>query len=1023
MKTLIRSILGMFTLLAVAWPSTATPASAQYFGRNKVQYEDFDFQVLRTEHFDIYFYPEEEAATREAARMAERWYARLSSLLDYQFEQRQPLILYASHPHFQQTTALSGSIGEGTGGVTEAFKQRVILPFSYSMEETDHVLGHELVHAFQYDISGVGRAGAGLEGAARRFAVPGWFVEGMAEYLSVGPVDALTAIWLRNAALSGKIPTVEQLGNDPSIFPYRYGHALWAYIGGRWGDGAIAQILKMTGEGVPYAEAFQRILNVDLDELSGDWHTAIRRTYLPQLATRVEAREEADALITEERKGGRINLAPAISPDGKWVAFLSELDFIDVQLHLANAETGEVVRTLQKGTAFDSHFASLRYIQSAGTWSPDSRRFAFAALKNSQDRLVVVDVNDGNRLQEFVVDGVSEISNPTWSPDGSTIVFSGLAGGISDLYALNVASGESRKLTDDMYADMQPSFSPDGRRLAWVTDRFGTDLEALDYGGYRLAVMNVATGRSEPVPGMAGSHNLNPQWSAEGDQLVFISNRNGIPNIYRVTLATGEVAQITDLFSGVSGITDVSPALTMSADGTRLLFTAFEQDGYNIYSITDPTVLAGNPVILDEETSPEVPAMLPPTPRPTESAFNRVATTLADVSTGLPSESTALAYEVSRYHPRLGLDYLGQPTVGATVGGLYGGVGLYGSVSGIFSDLLGRHTLGAALQAQGQLDEVGGAVQYLNTASRLNWGVGLRRIPYVYGYYNAGFSGGQYVQQVVRYRYFDTGAELFAQYPISRVQRVEAGGGFRRIAQDMQIFDINSFGERVDRQESDGFGYNMFEASAAWVYDSSIFGFTGPISGQRARVEVTPVVGQLQFVSATADFRKYLYMKPATLAFRGLHYGRYGQDSEGVFADQYLGYNNLLRGYGSMYDNCVSAGVDCEQLNSLFGSRVAVANAELRVPLLQPSLSGGGLQLPVDAIAFFDAGVAWNSGSAPVLATGVQPDAASRGLLTSAGVGARVNLFGSLIFEVDYVKAFQSAVNGGQWVFVLQPGF
>ena len=109
-------------------------ADAQYFGRNKVQYRTFDFQVMKTEHFDVYFYPEEEAATRDAARMAERWYARLSRILDHEFDQRQPLVLYASHPDFQQTTTLSGEISDGTGGVTEAFNQRVILPFAYSYE-------------------------------------------------------------------------------------------------------------------------------------------------------------------------------------------------------------------------------------------------------------------------------------------------------------------------------------------------------------------------------------------------------------------------------------------------------------------------------------------------------------------------------------------------------------------------------------------------------------------------------------------------------------------------------------------------------------------------------------------------------------------------------------------------------------------------------------------------------------------------------------------------------------------------
>src|SRR5690606_21320124 len=124
------------------------PAEAQYFGRNKVKYRTFDFRILETPHFDIYYYPEEEAAVRDAARMAERWYTRLSEVLQHDFEERQPIIFYASHPDFQQTTTYGGFISEGTGGFTEVFKQRVVMPFTYSYEETDHVLGHELVHAF-----------------------------------------------------------------------------------------------------------------------------------------------------------------------------------------------------------------------------------------------------------------------------------------------------------------------------------------------------------------------------------------------------------------------------------------------------------------------------------------------------------------------------------------------------------------------------------------------------------------------------------------------------------------------------------------------------------------------------------------------------------------------------------------------------------------------------------------------------------------------------------------------------------
>ncbi|HEV2131633.1 MAG TPA: hypothetical protein VGR27_11050, partial [Longimicrobiaceae bacterium] len=583
-----------FLLVLLALLLGGTAAEAQYFGRNKVQYRTFDFRVLRTEHFDVYYYPEEEEAVRDAARMAERWYARLSQILDYRFTERQPLVLYASHADFQSTDVLAGSIGEGTGGVTEAFKQRIVMPLTGSYQETDHVVGHELVHAFQYDISGLGRAGGAIEQAARRFNVPLWFVEGMAEYLSVGPVDAHTAMWLRDAAITGEIPSIEQLSTDPRIFPYRYGHALWAYIAGRWGDAVIGQILKQVGQGVPYAQAFQRVLNVSLDEISDQWQVAIRRTYLPLLSDRQEAQEAARPLITQRRKGGRLNLAPAISPDGRRLAFLSELDFFDIELWLADAETGEVVRRLVKGTAFDPHFGSLRYIASAGSFSPDGRRLVFSALRNGRDVLVILDVERARKLREIPMPGVPEITNPSWSPDGETIVFSGTEGGISNLYAYNLTTGETRRLTNDGFADLMPAVSPDGRTVAFVTDRAPpTDLSTLRYGGYSLALLDLASGEIRLLPAVADAQNINPAWARDGRSLLFISNRSGIPNIYRLDLASGELFQVTRLFAGVSGITDLSPAMAVARDADHLVFSAYEKGGYNLYALQTPQELAG----------------------------------------------------------------------------------------------------------------------------------------------------------------------------------------------------------------------------------------------------------------------------------------------------------------------------------------------------------------------------------------------------------------------------------------------
>ena len=301
---------------AVAYAAVATvllltpiaSAHAQYFGRNKVQYETFDFRVLQSRHFDAHFYPAESLAATDAVRMAERWYERLSPLLAYSFKKR-PLVFYADHPDFQQTNVIGGEISEGTGGVTESARNRVILPFTGVYADNDHVLGHEIVHVFQYGISdslvrrtrdSVGVRG---EGGARGIqSLPLWLIEGMAEYLSIGRADAHTAMWLRDAVLRNQLPTIRQLTTDSRFFPYRYGEALWAYIGGKWGDEKIYPLYAASvREG--FEPAIRRVLGISHDSLSKEWHAAIRASYTPLMDGKVRPLDAGARVLPGERIG------------------------------------------------------------------------------------------------------------------------------------------------------------------------------------------------------------------------------------------------------------------------------------------------------------------------------------------------------------------------------------------------------------------------------------------------------------------------------------------------------------------------------------------------------------------------------------------------------------------------------------------------------------------------------------------------------------------------------------------------
>ena len=1013
-------------IVAAACTTAARRAEAQYFGANKVQYRTFDFQVLQTEHFDIYFYPEEQRAAEMASRLSERWRARLGRVLRHELTGRQPLILYAAHPHFEQTNAIGGAIGESTGGVTEGIRRRIVLPLGASLADSDHVIGHELVHAYQFDITTARQAGGqgGMPGALR---LPLWFVEGMAEYLSIGPVDPHTALWIRDAALGEKLPTIRDL-NNPEYFPYRWGQAFWSYVAGRWGEDIVGRLLRSAARAGSAEVALETDLGMKLEELSAEWHAALRRMADQVTDETAAASRFGDRLTEPQALGGEVNIAPSLSPDGRRLAFLSERELFSIDLYIADAQTGEIITQVSE-TSVDPHFTSLQFINSSGSWSPTGDRLAFAAITHGRAALAIYDVERRSVTQEIRLEGVDEAFSPTWSPDGRAVAFSGMSGGFTDLFVVTLESGAVRRLTEDAFADLQPVWSPDGRRIAFATDRFTTSLATLAAGPYRLALVEPGSARIEEVPGFPGAKHINPQWSPDGESLYFLSDRGGITNAYRVHLASGELRQSTNLQTGISGITASSPALSVAQQAGRMAFTVYENGAHRIYASERPEVLAGSAV---RELPAASAAVLPPPVRRDAPLMSL----LDNQSMGLPQQASR---DVKDYSPGLQLDAVGSPSVsvGRDRFGTFGG----GGVAFSFSDVLGDHNLGAAVQFTSSITgdtswkDFGGMVAYTNLRRRWNWGGFVEQSPYRSG----GFASGvgiiegepAYVEQSVIYRQTSRSVGAAAAYPFSRAQRLEFSAGYRNLSFDRDV-RLTAYSQLtgdviVDERTSESFGepLDLAEASAALVYDTSIFGATSPVLGQRYRFEVSPVAGTLAFTNVTADFRRYVM--PAqfyTLATRVMHYGRYGRDSEDArLMPLFLGYPTLVRGYdiGSFTnEDCPpDPSGRCEAIDSLVGSRMVVANVELRFPLLRPFGMQRGLYgpVPVEVALFADGGVAWDSGDRPEVFGG------DREPVSSAGIALRVNALGFAVVEFDFVRPFQRDGRGWMFQFSLAPGF
>ncbi|MDQ3995966.1 MAG: peptidase S9, partial [Gemmatimonadota bacterium] len=573
-RTALLAYVAAFAALALGGDT----AGAQYFGRNKVQYERFDFRIMRTDHLDFYFYPAESLETADAARMGERWYTRLSEIFRHTFD-RKAVVLYADHPDFQQTNVVSGMIEEGTGGITEGLRTRVVMPHTGSYWDTDHVLGHELVHVFQYNV-----AESGPGGLARLGALPLWLVEGMAEYLSLGRYDPLTAMWLRDATLRNKLPTIKQLTTDPRFFPYRYGQALWAYIGGRYGDRAVVDVYRASLR-MGWDQALVRILGVSSDSLSKDWASAIRAHYTPLIEGRQRPAEAGNVLLGINKRAGDYNLSPTVSPDGKYLAFFSRRGLFSIDLYVADAQTGRIIRRLA-GPTSGSHIDAVSFIASSGDWSPDANRFAFIVFAQGNHEIAILDAQRGSITRRIKLPGVGAVNNVAWSPDGRTLALSGMKGGISDIYTLDLASGTLRQLTNDRFADLHPAWSPDGRTIAFASDRGPrTSFDRLTFSRYQLATIEVGTGQVSVYSPFPEAKHINPQFSSDGRDLFFISDQDGFADIYRMTLAGGAVARVTRVATGVSGITHTSPAMTVSRRTGGLFFSVFDEQGFAVLTL------------------------------------------------------------------------------------------------------------------------------------------------------------------------------------------------------------------------------------------------------------------------------------------------------------------------------------------------------------------------------------------------------------------------------------------------------
>jgi len=901
----MKGFVGVVGLLLACASSVA--AQYGYFGQNKIQYRRFDWRVLRGEHVDLYYYPEEEELGRVALAYAEESYDTLERRFNHAVTRRIPLIVYASHSDFEQTNILPFIPPEGLLGVTEFLRRRVALPFRGSYAEFRHTIRHELVHVFQLSLAS---QTFGRYPRFRQTGMPLWWTEGLAEFFSAGE-DSRDEMVLRDMTIAGHLPTLPDLTYAYGGLVYPVGGCIHHFLAERYGEWRILELYNDIWKYSSFDGALAGVYGRTIEQLSDEWQYWMRQHYYPAVASQPPLAITARKLTELAIKPTAYQLPGDSEPSFLFFSPSSGYTTIYAQNLAARSGRGGGGRRAVVQGERSEQFESFHFFESRIDVSPPPHGVAaFSSKYAERDALFLWDLKKAKVVGRYQFAELVSILSPTWAPDARSIVFSGLSvSGYSDLYRLwlagpgdSLGAGRLERLTSDRYEDLDPTISPDGRTVVFSSDRtpFGRtgahNLFALDLASGAIRYLTYGDWRDEA-----------PRWG-EG-RIYFASDRDGTFQIYSIDSA-GTGRRETRTLNGA-----FDPQWVPGAPGAHggLLFGGFADLSFNIY-FAPP---------LDDATSTFTLAHASP-PRDSLPA--------AEWTWGELSHPQYARADGAPYERKFSLDFAaGDAAVAPGLGSAQGAVF-------VFSDLLSDHQLFLALssfQSAGfgsLVDNISGSAFYLNQSRRINWGVGAfrQRGLFFEGDFNSLFEERSY--------------GMFAQvrYPFTR---------FRRVVGEYRIERSDRLDLRTeDVTEPRRIGW-LASNYLTYVKDNTLWLSTGPIDGERYNF-TTGLVNDLthgRFDSwlVSADWRKYERTSlHSAVAVRVQGYASGGERPRRTSIAGSWG----LRGY--------------PQYGYVAGTRAWLVNVEYRFPILDFLTIGfpfGAARFPgVQGALFVDYGRAWS---------------------------------------------------------------
>ena len=987
----------------------------QSFGKNKVQYNTFDWEYIVSPNFNVYYYGDNYDLAIFTSKVAERSIEQIGKHLRWRSSKPIKIIVYTSHNDFQQTNVVDVYMSEGVGGVTELFKNRIVIPFEGSYEQFEHVIHHELVHAAINESVYGGNAQALISGRVR-VQVPLWANEGLAEFLSVD-WDTNSDMVLRDLAIEERLPSIEQL--NYSILAYKGGQSVWQYITQKYGREKVGEIFQQMKRTQNAEDGFESAIGVDFIKLTEDWHDFLKREYWPDLVNRENFKDFSEKITDRSKTRNFYNVSPAFSPDGNTVAYFTDQDgYMDLILY--NVDTQKQKKRLIRGNT-SPDFEELKWLQPGISWSPDGKSISFASKSGEQDSIIIVDVKTGKYNKVPIdLDGVFTTS---WHPSEDKIAFMGHVNDSSDIYVIDLDTKDITNITNDKFSEYSPSWSNDGSKLYFASDRGvsndSSDMYKIDFSQTDIFEFDFEENEIRQITNT--DYNENYPVASNDGSIYYTSDYNGITNVFKHLLEDGESFPITNVVTGVQQI-DID-------NNNNLVFSGYKGRGWDLYLMNN----------LSQKEKKEVKETKFYSEKDSSVDFedlrsftkNEKTKTTEDYSSYIFArnleykndnekdkkseevEADSLRFQddfiARRYQPEFSVDYI-QTT--ASIDNLFGTRGV---ANFAWSDVMGDHRINVGTNLVLDLNNSDFIFQYAYLKNRINY--------YTTIFQQANtFSLGYNLNYDFIGQLRDYGIGFFAQYPFSKFSRVDFGSTIRAVNYEVKEFDIFTFTTNTAYTEN----LKSLVPVISYIYDNTTNGFTGPVDGfkQNLTFQFSPSMGNssVPFRTLKLDMRKYFKISRnysfATRLMLGKSVGdkaqkfflggnsqftifsdtqTEGREDSGFYAQRVLEYDNtsiLEDVYFSEYVFPLRGARYRERV----GENVAIANFEFRFPFVNYVDVSFPARIRFGNIfghLFLDVGAAWDNSnefdSSQIVRNkyGLTDPEASP-ILTTFGIGAKI---------------------------------